>query len=712
MSHVLIDDGGKFVAGRLLSSQDTSAQIELPSGKRVKTKAQAILLRFDAPDPQDLLEQAHARTATIDLGLAWEFSGDDEFGFADLAADYFGTSAGPVDQVAMLLAMHGAPHYFRRAGKGRFRRAPPEQLQAALLGIERKKQAQAQIDEWVEALQQGVCPAAIAAELYRILFKPDKNGPHYKAVVQAARSLSKGPLEMLRAAGAIASPYQFHWQRFLFEHFPKGTSFAPVPADWVSSARDRIAALPMADEAVVAFSVDDSSTTEIDDALSVRGLGTGEVVLGIHIAVPGLAIDWGDAIEQQARERMSTVYMPCHKITMLPDTVVREFSLDEGAWCPALSLYLSLDEASLAIQGSLTRLERVRIASNLRHDVLDARASAQALASDVSAKDAGLPFAAELSFLFRLAQQLKAQREVVRGRPETFNRPDYSFRLIRPESMPAGSSEEPTGDEQVAINVRRRGAPLDLIVSECMILANSTWGAWLAASGVPAIYRTQSSLQPGIKVRMGTRPQRHAGIGVDTYAWCTSPLRRFCDLVNQWQLLACVQHGHAAALMAPFKPKGAELLAVIGAFDATYAAYAEFQASVERYWTLRALQLGHITELTAVVAGAGRVRAEEWPLMFVLAGVETWPRGTRLRARVLSVDLLSLELHGQLAERLDARDTMDSSRDAQDEDLLAEPDDEMPEAVGLRLAVDLDEHAASAVDPAGTSPGEAQAQSG
>jgi exoribonuclease-2 len=115
----------------------------------------------------------------------------------------------------------------------------------------------------------------------------------------------------------------------------------------------------------------------------------------------------------------------------------------------------------------------------------------------------------------------------------------------------------------VQISTRQRGAPLDLIVAEAMILANSTWGGWLAELGVPGIYRSQASLAPGVKVRMGTKALPHAGMGVAQYAWATSPLRRYVDLVNQWQIIACARHGRTAALAAPFKPKDAELFSII-----------------------------------------------------------------------------------------------------------------------------------------------------
>jgi exoribonuclease-2 len=102
-----------------------------------------------------------------------------------------------------------------------------------------------------------------------------------------------------------------------------------------------------------------------------------------------------------------------------------------------------------------------------------------------------------------------------------------------------------------------------------------------------------------MKVRMGTKPAPHAGMGVAQYAWATSPLRRYVDLVNQWQIIACARHGRTAALAAPFKPKDAALFSMISGFDAAYAAYNDFQHGIERYWTLRWLQQNEVAELDA-----------------------------------------------------------------------------------------------------------------
>jgi exoribonuclease-2 len=667
--YALFDDAGKFQAGRVMSEAETSLQVELDSGKRVKVKAANVLLKFVQPQPAELM--AHARTLAdeIDLDLAWQFAPDSEFGFADLARDYFNASAGTAHQAAALFRLFEAPHYFRRLGKGQFRKAPEETVKSALLGIERKRQQALQIDAWADELAQGTCPQPVREQLYKILFRPDKNAAEYKAVVAASKRAQRAPLDLLRAAGAIDSPYQFHWRRFLHENFPKGTAFEPVVAPPIKET------LPRAP--VQAFSIDDSATTEIDDALSVQGLGSGRVTLGIHIAAPALAFAPDSPVDKLARDRLSTVYMPGWKLTMLPDEVVQAYTLQAGRDCPAVSLYVTFDEATLETLATETRLEQVPIAANLRHDQLDEVVTELSL-SDAAGPD--IAFGHELAFAYRLARHLKSAREVVRGRPETFNRPDFTFRL---DTQPG---DEPRGDEQVHIGQRQRGAPLDLIVAEAMILANSTWGGWLDSFGVPGIYRSQASMAPGVKVRMGTKAAPHMGMGVRQYTWATSPLRRYVDLVNQWQIIACVRHGRTAALAAPFKTKDALLFSIISAFDAAYTAYNGFQSGIERYWTLRYLEQQRLRDLTATVMMNGLVRADDVPLVMPAAGAEGLPRGTKVAVRIASSDLLTLDVHASVVGRLEATPAA-----ATDDAAASEAEDaEQAETAGpLTLAIDV-----------------------
>jgi exoribonuclease-2 len=374
--------------------------------------------------------------------------------------------------------------------------------------------------------------------------------------------------------------------------------------------------------------------------------------------------------------------MPGYKITMLPEAVVQSYTLMEGRNCPAVSLYVAFDEATLEIRATETRLERVPIAHNLRHDQLDAEVTPEwlenpafehAIATQLTPDLRG-----QLSFLFRLGKHLKAQREVVRGKPENFNRPDYNFRLV------GNNGKEPVGNEQVQISTRQRGAPLDLIVAEAMILANSTWGQWLAELGVPAIYRSQASLAPGVKVRMGTKALPHAGIGVKSYAWSTSPLRRYTDLVNQWQIIACARHGRTAALAAPFKPKDADLFSIISAFDAAHSAYNGFQGAIERFWTLKYVQQQGLTEIIATVFKENTARADDFPLVLPVLGAKDLPRGARVRVKLGDIDEVSLDVSGTVIERLDTvpEPASDEADDEEGGHLAAGP---------IAIAVDVNE---------------------
>ena len=675
---VLFDEAGKFMAGRVLSESDASVQVELDSGKRVKVKMANVLLRFEKPAPAAFMAGAQALSESIELELAWEFSPEDDFGFAILAREYFSKDATLEQQAAMLIRLFEAPHYFRRAGKGFFRKASAEVIAQALVAIEKKKATVALIAQWAQELGEGVCPQPVREQLYKILFKPDKNAPEYKAVVDASRATRTAPLDLLQRSGAIDSPYQFHWKRFLLENFPQGVGFAAASAPPVGEVLVRAS--------VSAFSIDDSATTEIDDALSVQGLGSGTVTVGVHIAAPALAVLPDSDMDRLGRARLSTVYMPGYKVTMLPDAVVQNYTLQEGRDCPAVSLYVTLDEATLTIVSSETRLESVPISHNLRHDQLDAIVTEEWLQTPLATPGSeAAPLAGlqpSLAFLHRLARDLKAKREVVRGKPETFNRPDYNFKLV------GGSGAEPQGDEQVVITTRQRGAPLDLIVAEAMILANSTWGNWMAELGVPAIYRSQASLAPGVKVRMGTKALPHAGIGVKSYAWSTSPLRRYTDMVNQWQIIACARHGSTAALAAPFKPKDAALFSIISAFEAAYSAYNGHQASMERFWTLKYLQQNAVLELECSVFKENMVRADALPLVLPVMGAQGLPRGARVRVRLGEMDLITLDIHGTVVERLDVP-APDGDTDQPEAEEAPEDEDEA--AGPIAIAVDINE---------------------
>jgi exoribonuclease-2 len=185
----------------------------------------------------------------------------------------------------------------------------------------------------------------------------------------------------------------------------------------------------------------------------------------------------------------------------------------------------------------------------------------------------------------------------------------------------------------------------------------------------------------------------HAGMGVAQYTWATSPLRRYVDLVNQWQIIACARHGRTAALAAPFKPRDAMLFSIISSFDAAYSAYNDFQHGIERYWTLRWLEQNGVTELDASVMKDGMVRADTLPLVLRAAGTESLPRACRVRVRLVSTDLLTLDVHGTLVGRLDeaaAGKLPGAEADGADAGDSGDGDDDAPSGP-LTLAIAVDE---------------------
>ena len=598
--HVFFEDDGAFKAGTILADNDTSLQVETASGKRVKIKAANVLLRFADPAPVTLLAEAQALAADIDPAFLWEASGGGEFAFVDLAAEYFGRVPRAGEAVSLAYCLHASPMYFYKKGKGRYKAAPPEALKAALAGAERKRREAEEVALLAAELVAGRLPPAIRDELPMLLYRPDKQAIATRAVAAASETRHTNPLALLAACGAIPSTHDYHFNRFLSEAFPRGTAFPEYGT--LPDAPE----LPLA--GAEAFSIDDATTTEIDDAFSVRALPSGNFEVGIHIAAPALAIPRGSVLDGIARDRLSTVYMPGRKITMLPDEAIARFTLAAGAPRPALSLYVETAPDGTPLRQA-TRLELVPVAANLRLDAVGEHFVAAASPGEPRWTD-------ELRVLWRLAEKLEAAR----GKPDA-PRLDYTF-LVDWDAAPEG---------RVAIVPRPRGSPLDKLIAELMIHVNSSWGKLLHEANAAGLYRTQQSG----KVKMSTKPEPHQGLGVAHYLWASSPLRRYSDLVNQRQLIAAV-----AGDPPPYVESDAELFAVLGAFEVTYAQYAEFQNRMEHYWCLRWLEQESLREATASVVRDNLVRLDALPLYVRVADLPA-AAGPRVRLAIGAVDLLA-----------------------------------------------------------------------
>jgi exoribonuclease-2 len=479
--HAFFEDDGALKAGTILADNDTSLQIEAATGKRLKVRADKILLRFSTPAPQALLDASERMAADLDPDFLWTVAGDDEIDFEALAADYHGRPPTAPEAASMARFLHDNPMYFYRRGRGRWQPAPKASLTAALAGLEKKRREAEQVRAWADALKAKTLPDPIGALRWKLLHAPDKNSLEYRALRLACDELRSNPLNVMKDAGAITSSYALHYQRFLLATFPKGTGFGD--AIEVDTAPE----LPLAE--VEAFSIDDAETTEIDDAFSVTALPDGAVRIGIHIAAPALTITRGSPLDRIARERLSTVYMPGDKITMLPPSVVEHYTLAAGRECPALSLYAEFAADGTPVKQE-TKVERVRIAANLRHAELDA---------DLRDIDTAAPYGAALLQLADIADRLHAERRA--GMLPERNRVDYNFII---DGDPAAESA------RVTITARPRGSRVDRLVSEWMIYANAQWGRTLGLTRTPGMFRAQYQG----KTRMTTQPQPHQGLNL------------------------------------------------------------------------------------------------------------------------------------------------------------------------------------------------------
>jgi exoribonuclease-2 len=602
--YVLYEEDGDIKAGTLLADNDSSLQIESQHGKRAKIKAAHVLMRFTTPDPGATMEQARHLAGEVDPDFLWEVAGEAEFGFQELAAEYHGKTPSAPEAGAILLCLHTAPIYFYKKGKGRYKAAPADALAAAKQSLERKAREAQLRAEWTDMLVSGGLPELLRAKVFELAHRPDKNSLEYKALADACATTNLTPACLLDKCGAIPSSHEFHLQAFLLEHFPRGAGFpelAPPPPP---------PELPPGD--APAFSIDDAATTEIDDAFSVIFRPDGSVRVGIHIAAPALGIDSGSDLDRLAANRLSTVYMPGGKITMLPENLVARYTLAENRDCPALSLYVEV-APDFSIQQLSTQADVIRIAANLRHETLEP------LFNEDSIRNPDAPdyaFRQELEWLWGFACHLEAAR----GKADQVQRLDYVFKIA---------------DERVEITPRVRGNPIDKLVSELMILANNRWGQLLGEHDVAGLYRAQSAG----KVRMTVKPAPHEGLGLDCYAWCTSPLRRYVDLVNQRQILAVVD-----GRKPPYAGNDPLLFAAMRDFELAYDAYNDFQRRMERYWCLRWFQQEGVCEMEAAVLRENLVRFDGLPFVTRINGAPALNPGDRIRVGLDDIDLLDIEL--------------------------------------------------------------------
>jgi len=616
--NVFYEEAGTFKIGTILADNNTSLQIEAIHGKRSKIKATSVLFKFDTPPVSEFMNHVQKIIAELDANFLWECCAQEvEFASNTLAADYFGHSPSPIEAAATLMLLQNAPMHFYKKGQGRYKAAPPDALKAALASLEKKRLQAEQQAHYVEQLNQFILPEEFKPRLPQLLYKPEKNSIEWKALEAVCAETKHTPVKLMEKCGAIPCSHDYHFNQFILEHFPSGIGFNELDSQPVTNKMND---LPCAD--VAAFSIDDASTTEIDDAFSVTPLSLGSFRIGIHIAAPALGIDPDSPLDKTAATRLSTVYLPGNKITMLPEAIIHHFTLAENTECPALSLYLDVSDDFTVIKTE-SRIEKIKIVANLRHNELEQYFNEIAL----NKGDFKHTFSQELSLLWKFACKMENQR----GKANDINNDkiDYSFEIK---------------NNRVTISERRRGSPIDKVVSELMIYVNMEWGKQLADAGITGIFRSQANG----KVRMSTSPAPHQGLGVSQYAWSSSPMRRYVDLINQRQIIALLRNE------PPFYTKNSDkLLIAMRDFEMIYSIYGEFQRAMERYWCLRWLLQERIQTINAQVIKENLVKFDHIPFITRIPSLPEMAPSTYVKLQLSEIDLLERTLHAEFLHKQD-----------------------------------------------------------
>jgi exoribonuclease-2 len=648
MTFLIINDGNKYQIATITESHKNNILVDIfPDNQKRKLKLDQQIYQLptiNSSNVSQFKQQVDNLINQIDLELLSELIEDCNIKYKveDLAGLYFGDNYNIMELTAMVFALANCIIMFYDHKNGAFNKQLPEEQDRQRFILEQKQQKQQIFNNYYTALIEGKDPYFDQSiDIIKLLYKPDKNSTAYKALLEASRKLAISQLELCNRIGLVDDLAEFHIKCFMLDNFPHGINYdvtatgsnynthdnttpdlttTDVHTQNTQEAMDTSSITSYIENVetnldLQVFSIDDSTTTEIDDAFSIQRTATGSIV-GIHIAAPA----FDQTLENMVCENISTIYFPGHKITMLPQDIINKYSLNENKHTPVVSIYFVLDHDLNTLE-YYSKVEIVKIAHNLRIEELELIFNHDNLATKHN-----YPYESELKLLYKFANKL----EETRGKPSVNNLSlDYSF------------SFDDAG--KIIIKPRVRGNPIDKLVSELMILANCTWGRMLTNAFIPAIYRVK---QPNYPVKMTLTADSHMGLNVSYYTWATSPLRRSADYINQHQIIKLVTH--QKDYYTAINPI---LLEVVENFDKQYAKYIDFQTKMERYWSLKYLIQENITEISAIFIYKSKVQLDGIPLELDTQGFTTAkPKGSQIMLKLFNINLVNLTFDFKILE--------------------------------------------------------------
>ena len=322
--------------------------------------------------------------------------------------------------------------------------------------------------------------------------------------------------------------------------------------------------------------IDDESTTEIDDGLSVEYLSDGKKKIWIHIADPTRIVDPGDELDLEARRRSTSLYLPTGMVPMFPpELATGPMSLVQGRICSALSFGVILDEAG-GIEEYEIHPSLIKPTYRLTYDDVD------------EMLQLGVQNEPEIADL--------AQSSYLR---RNWRKSQGSIQIKMPESIIKVKDNEEVTIELIDSSPSRQ------LVAEMMILAGQIGGKYGTEHSLPLPYRGQP--QPELpseeellrlpagparfcalrscmpRSEMSMSPIRHASLGLESYVQVTSPIRRYTDLLSHFQIKA-----HLRGEELPFSRE--ELQEIVYSVGSSSYEATLVERQTNRYWGLEFLR--------------------------------------------------------------------------------------------------------------------------
>lgn len=608
LSKAKLVEKGTLIEFRL-QGESRLAVVERPEGKKdwivIDAKGQSHKLKpqrveyqvtggsYQPADIPDFINQVEPYLDPSSLAVAWEILVEDKQSVtpAAMAELLFSQQSPPLCYAAYKLLSEDKI-YFKKKGDVYEPRSPSqvEEIKHQLEIQAQKKKEKAEFLLHLQAALQGDKVEWTAYErsgiesLEKFVLQPELNHRH---ALDILASIGREPNPQAAFELLVEIGWWTKHENLFLRRSSYPVNFPPKVLNVVDSYLQTPPADPDEDNRLdltrlKVYTIDDESTEEIDDGLSIEYLEEGKKIkIWIHIADPTRLISPGDSLDLEARRRSTTMYLPTGMIPMFPaELATGPMSLIQGKICPALSFSVILAENG-SIQSYSIHPSLIKPTYRLTYDDVD-----EMLQMRISAE----PEITDLAKAAKIRRQWRTQQGSI-----SIQMPEASIKV---KKLPE------TEEEEITIELLQP-SPSRQLVAEMMILTGEVAGKYCQTHQLAVPFRSQqqpelppdeelSVLPPGPvrfsalrrcmpRSEIGISPARHASLALDTYTQVTSPIRRYTDLLAHFQLKA-----HLRGDALPFQPD--ELLEIVYSVGSSAQEVTSVERHTNRYWGLEFLR--------------------------------------------------------------------------------------------------------------------------